>query len=404
MDCYISENSDLKKRLEELASQNKSLLDQLKTLKATLENQPTAPNANNSIILPSGDTTATNSNQFGTLLMVLILFFAVVLGVWSPVFTKDQMTRHLSATSTMTNAASVAVAATTNVVSSNISQRIQTNSISSSAAAVTAVCAAASAIASTFNVKTESPDNLSNTHQDEMPPSLIFHQSQFGNKDLESPLISFEGNGELVKLFPKADNGEQSAIEANSHMINNVILNSHNTLVRSKTGTAVEITKVRPFIGKASTLAKTVAINGLKPNSLLTLPTTPQHHYQTPVLANNTNQEDMPLSNDDAQILVLGVSATNSNELKSPPSSSSSSTCFNALSSKISQKININSNDNKLGGNYRVINTNTIGGFTNGSSASPCSSTKLTTRFRVINSNQSGGYSNPSIIKLSAPS
>jgi len=403
MDCYISENSDLKKKLEELASQNKSLLDQLKTLKATLENQPATPNVNNSIILP-GEITSTNSNQFGTLLMVLILFFAVVLGVWSPVFTKDQMTRHLSATSTMTNTASVAVAAT-NVASSNISQRIQTNSISSSAAAVAAVCAAASAIASTFNLKTESvspthsPDDISNTHQDEMPPSLVFHQSQFGNKDLESPLIPFEG--ELVKLFPKAENGEQSAIETNSHLINNVILNNNNTLVRSKTGTAVEITKVRPFIGKASTLAKTVAINGLKPNSLLTLPTT-HNHYQTPVLANNTNnnqsQEDMPLSNDDAQILVLGLPATNSNELKSP----SSSTCFNTLSSKISQKININSNDNKLGGNYRVINTNTNVGFTGGSS--PCSSTKLTTRFRVINSNQSGGYSNPSIIKLSAPS
>jgi hypothetical protein len=226
MDCYISENSDLKKKLEELASQNKSLLDQLKTLKATLENQPATPNVNNSIILP-GEITSTNSNQFGTLLMVLILFFAVVLGVWSPVFTKDQMTRHLSATSTMTNTASVAVAAT-NVASSNISQRIQTNSISSSAAAVTAVCAAASAIASTFNLKTESvspthsPDDISNTHQDEMPPSLVFHQSQFGNKDLESPLIPFEG--ELVKLFPKAENGEQSAIETNSHLINNVLV------------------------------------------------------------------------------------------------------------------------------------------------------------------------------------
>ena len=408
MDNYISENSELKKRLEELASNNKNLLTQLQTLTATLEHQPSA--SNNSIIgqssnLSNGENFPTNSNQFGTLIMVLTLFFAGVLGVWSPVFTKDQMTRHLSGASTMSNTATVAVAAA-NVVSSSITQRVQTNSLSSGAAAVTAVCAAASAIASSFNVKTESvtpthSPSVSNSHQDDVSSSLINHQNQIGNKHVELLMGSFEMDGSCIKLSPKTENDDISVIDTNSNVTNGInIINHSNNLVRSKTGTAVEITKVRPFMGKTSTLPKTVPINGLKSTNLLSLPLTHNQH-QAPLLASNINknQSDMTMnSSDENHVLVLNISNASSNDIPNDLKSSSPNL---SLGSIISQKININSGDNKLGGNYRVINTNTYGGFSG--SVSPCSSAKLTTRFRVINNSQNSGYSNSSIIKLNTP-
>ena len=103
-------------------------------------------------------------------------------------------------------------------------------------------------------------------------------------------------------------------------------------------------------------------------------------------------------SSDENHVLVLNISNASSNDIPNDLKSSSPNL---SLGSIISQKININSGDNKLGGNYRVINTNTYGGFSG--SVSPCSSAKLTTRFRVINNSQNSGYSNSSIIKLNTP-
>lgn len=169
MDNYINENSELKKRLDELATNNKSLLSQLHALKASLESQQQQSHA--SSILTSTTTatetatTLSHTNQFGTLLLVLVLFFAVVLGVWSPVFTKDAMSRHLPAAGTLAVSAS-----------SHVQRRAPTNTVSSSAAAVSAVCAAVAMSAVSGGAKADNSLNSDNGPLDE-DSSLIFAES-----------------------------------------------------------------------------------------------------------------------------------------------------------------------------------------------------------------------------------
>ena len=91
VDSYINENIELKKRLEELEINNKTLLAQLQKMQTTINQS--------------------NTNQFGTILMVVVLFFAVVLGVWSPLLTKDQMS---SSNTAAANTANVAAAKAAN--------------------------------------------------------------------------------------------------------------------------------------------------------------------------------------------------------------------------------------------------------------------------------------------------
>lgn len=69
VEAYNSENSDLKKKVEQLEKNNRSLLGQLQKLQALVSKVPR----------PSSPTT-----QTGTCLMVLVLFFAVFVGTWSP--------------------------------------------------------------------------------------------------------------------------------------------------------------------------------------------------------------------------------------------------------------------------------------------------------------------------------
>jgi cyclic AMP-responsive element-binding protein 3 len=325
MDTYINENSELKRRLDELARNNKSLLSQLQSLKATLESSSSqsaistdslTTTTTTTTTLVSG-TTSTNPNQFATLLMVLVLFFAVVLGVWSPVFTKDHLIQSFSrtpttATTTTSTAAATITTAATKIVQNRLSHRgcgvgggpsvaATTNSLSSSAAAtVTAVCAAASAVAA-VTVKTE-------------PESV---------KDA-SPLA------------------------------------------RSKTGSQIELTKVRPFLSKVTNK----------------LPI--QQQQQQQATNDSANVEES------GQVIFLNIANSDSSPTGSPVTLKPN---FNILSSKMSQKCD----NSKLGGNYRVINTNT--GAAAAAAMSPCGGGgKLPTIFRVINNNPA--YLQQSIIKF----
>ena len=69
MEGYSQENSDLKKKLEQLETNNRSLMSQLQKLQSLV----------GKVARPAVPTT-----QTGTCLMVLVLFFAVFLGTWSP--------------------------------------------------------------------------------------------------------------------------------------------------------------------------------------------------------------------------------------------------------------------------------------------------------------------------------
>ncbi len=82
MENYMNENIDLKKKLEYLEINNKSLISQLQKLQTALSNHSTT---NNNQL----GTEYSTSNHFGTFLMILVLFFAVLLGIWSPIITKD---------------------------------------------------------------------------------------------------------------------------------------------------------------------------------------------------------------------------------------------------------------------------------------------------------------------------
>ena len=141
------------------------------------------------------------------------------------------------------------------------------------------------------------------------------------------------------------------------------LFTTNNSVARSKTGTAVELTKVRPFINKMVSKSS------------------------------NKTEDETATSANGSQIIILNIG--NANE--------ASQTAFNGiLGSKMGQhhKQTIHCASPNTAHNYRVINTNANG-------ISP-GATKLTTRFRVINNsntnnNVNGAYaSSPSIIKLNS--
>ncbi|KAK3097662.1 hypothetical protein FSP39_011872 [Pinctada imbricata] len=69
VEAYSQENNDLKKKMETLESSNRSLVGQLQKLQALV----------GKVTRPAGGST-----QTGTVLMVLVLCFAIFLGSWSP--------------------------------------------------------------------------------------------------------------------------------------------------------------------------------------------------------------------------------------------------------------------------------------------------------------------------------
>ena len=104
----MSENIELKKRLEDLELNNKTLLSQLQKMQNTLNQS--------------------NTNQFGTILMVVVLFFAVVLGVWSPLLTKDQLSSSSSSSSSTTSSSSSSSSTATRAASTSASSNSKTAS------------------------------------------------------------------------------------------------------------------------------------------------------------------------------------------------------------------------------------------------------------------------------------
>lgn len=408
MENYINENVELKRKLEDLELNNKSLMCQLQKMQASLVSQPSNLGSNNGTLASLSSESGSNNastNQFGTFLMVLVLFFAVLLGVWSPLLSKDNVSC----------SAPASTAASTNSGASS-STRNTSNSIGSSSqqlavASVTAIVSAASVVGVSIKTESMSP---------KMDPD---EQQEFLNDSLKPKVLTPSNEDELMSV----DTGSNSAID-DLLSINNQLNSNLNSIARSKTGTAVELTKVRPFIRKlpATTLQNSEPSN----KSAITLanlqPTNIKKNTSDYVILNNSNEE--------GQIIIFNL-ASNSQQ----PASTASSL------SNVNNKIisNENSNDSKsnttavplsiLGSkqmkmmglnhqNYKVINTPAAqiakSQLSTNVTASPSSSPKLP-RFRVINNSlnnlsvslNNGGSGivsgtpvniNPSIIKLSS--
>lgn len=406
MESYINENVDLKKRLEKLEFNNKNLLQQLQKMQSSLGSTDSEFELeaieSNSLLINNSTNNALNinsANQFGTLLMVLVLFFTVLLGVWSPLITKDQITQ-ASATAATAAAASINVRST----------RSPVNSISYSATSATttaAVAVASLAIASSVStVKTE---------------SLSPAPSESNNEEIcmdESIQIS------NFNTRPVIMNDDEDDFLANDAILTGQI-NNNNLMVRSKTGTAVELTKVRPFIRKLPTIQSNMQsgqvnqANQQQNSSFITtteLPTVnsqQQEEAQQIIILNlapsQTNSKISEIVPNIPESLSV-KSAANAGGISIQNSSTASNIPVNIINSSNSQKpLNAQSNFISLNGinnstGYRVINTIQNA---NAQKLTACTtnSAKLPTKFRLVNTGINAFNNHhlaPSVIKLNS--
>jgi hypothetical protein len=220
MENYINENVDLKKRLENLEINNKNLLVQLQKMQSTLQQQQQQQQqtlkSEDTLLTTATDENncglnITSANQFGTLLMVLVLFFTVLLGVWSPVLTKDQITHCVASTAAAATAAAGSTGSTMGGASTTNSMTTTATAMAvASLAMASSVSASAAAV-----VKTES----------------ISDSDHLSNSECSS-------------------GGSSEAVANSAFLINNA---TNSLTARNKLGTTVELTKVRPFIRKLPT-------------------------------------------------------------------------------------------------------------------------------------------------------
>jgi hypothetical protein len=211
LDLYISENIDLKKQLEDLEENNRILLAKLQKVQNSMAQSDTA--------------------KFGTTLIVVIFFIAVLLGFWCPSIEHD-----------------------------NILQLKPTNDASANKST-----ANKSRLRSLVNDETNKNGKSSEIAVAEQLNSNVLFEL---NNDLLLDFTSLEG--EKADAYINVDFDKQSSqntvadIISNSASVDtswsssppsptrlgNTILNTSINSGRSKTGTAVELTKVRPFVPK----------------------------------------------------------------------------------------------------------------------------------------------------------
>lgn len=330
MENFINENYELKKRLEDLEINNKTLINQLKKMQTNSSNGSSSSlSLSNVANYPTIDSEAgcgQSSSQFFTLLMVLVLFFAVLLGIWSPVTLNKEQLGH-------SVVAAAAVAATAQVAAA---QRSPANSLvgtaSSTSAAVAVAAAAVSFAATSGFIKTETNDVDAQQQQQQQPPGLNDAQTKTVC-ELDKSQTQFKQDDEFVPVYDPP-NPSTTAI-----------------IARSKTGTAVELTKVRPFIRKLQQQQQdsSLCANFKKAK-------TNGNNLKLPVGCDAVGEPSLNSSNN--QIIILNL-----NQSAAAPSSSPSTILNNELSNGTTAKT--------LANHYKLINNHP---------------TKLT-KFRVINNN-----------------
>lgn len=253
----------LEKSFDCYKSENRELKKRVEDLEINNKNLLTQlqkcqnPQASNSI-------NNNNTNHFGTTLMIIVLFFAVVLGIWPPLISK---TRISSSTTTPT--------------ASNVSSSNENSSDSNSC---------------------ENPVVLESNN---LKPFVSFSTAKIAN---EVEFSSFD-----VSKLNSGHEGGQASIR------NKMDLGVHHasSIGHSKTGSAVELTKVRPFLNnknnqKIVTSTTAPSNNNSITNSSLTTPVLPKIITINSIDANNqrkTTSEYIYINdtNKDAQIVIVNL-------------------------------------------------------------------------------------------------
>ena len=373
MESYVNENRELKRRLDDLELNNRSLLSQLQKMKDSLlsssgskDTTSASPSAGCGVdrshhsLVPMFDPMTSSAlvdnahnmnSQFGTLLMVIMLFFTVVLGVCSPIVSKDQL-------------AHSATAAVTAVASAGLNRHAGSSSSASAATtAAVAVAAAAASFAST-TIKRESLSPRPQSDECAADKSMDCGSDNCEAAASSSSAVS-SPLGTVVSLV--ASNLDKSG----GSLLNNAAAAAAAAAVmaRSKSGTTVELTKVRPFIRKLPNGAATIQKTGQY------LPTSADY----PVLsgADESGHAAGPVNATGSQVIIVNLGGSGS----SSPASANSANLAGGLAKA---------------GSYRVVTTtsttaaaaanatNHLAGTTAGSGG------KIQTRFRVINSSSGG--------------
>lgn len=136
METYINENNELKKRLEDLEINNNMLLSQLQKVQASLWSDSTMMRSQSNQIMDDSlgmnygsSIQSSNNNNCFTLFMVLILFFAVLLGISSPSTSSQSFPSkdHINSMTTVATAAAV-TAATTTAATGNVLSSVSSSS------------------------------------------------------------------------------------------------------------------------------------------------------------------------------------------------------------------------------------------------------------------------------------
>jgi hypothetical protein len=341
MESCINENAQLRKRLESLEVTNKTLLQRLQSNPGQILD-----------INIDSTNNITSGNQFGTLLMVLVLFFTVLLGVWSPMITKNQLGQ-ASATAATAAAASMSVRNT----------RSPVNLAGSYSATVGAVAFASIAVAGSMQcVKSES-----------LSP---------GGGGSNGNLVDSDDG--MFSMRPVIVNDVEDEFLASDAILTGQVNNSNlGLMAKSRAGQAVELTKVRPFIRKVPDFS--AAINqqheDAQQNNIIVLTSTA--NLQKVVANDSTNNSTIPVTN-----LINNNGCQSQQQQKN---------VLNLQNTSTISMLNGNSN-------YRVI-TNTLQANSNNNKTNLCSNTatKLPTRFRLINNGINAintHHLTPSVIKM----
>jgi hypothetical protein len=279
------------------------------------QDQATLDSVNTSLTSTSDQSVNTSIHHFGTLLLVLVLFVAVVLGVWSPVYTKEH-----------------------NAVSQVASETYKTNP-------------------STVSSTERSMGPRTST----MPSSVTLTKHEIASSPVDKAFDVVES----VKTIDSHSYSDELNEMDSAQNANNI--------VRSKTGTTVELTKVRPFIRKMQSSA-TGSANSSEPMLML----------------NGSN------SAEEGQIIILNLNSQSNNALNKAnvdclvKSTSTLKTNVYSAASESSKK--------SLGSNLRVINTASNLAPINGSSLFHFSPSKMP-KFRIINNPSTAISTNPNDVK-----
>ena len=456
METYINENIELKKRLENLEMSNKGLVAQLQqrahlnhstTSQQQQQQQLTNSNNNDSFVATHSTTTTTTTtceqqqqqtasednkdnisckqdassspvspHQFGTLLMVVMLFFAVLFGVWSPLISKDQLAQSAasaasaaasstvggqqariasaSAHSLLNTSTSTTTASTTVTATLAVAAAFASVAGASAAAAVSTATAPASA-ANESNSSSSSSSKAKELHDDAQTDAAAESTNSCKRQKCE-PLDADERAAQhqhqqlSSSSCPTINNNNnnnnnipvnESKVKVQSSASSNLVVMNAATLKSSGSGVVaagIELTKVRPFIrhihasssvtSKAGTGNATVVKQEEGQIVIFNLPSSPSGH----AINNNNNNNSSGIVGNSANGTTLTLpTSVNYKVISTTPSIIKSQPYqVSASSSGIVSASAASTTSTATATRFRVINNMTVALNTNAAASS----------------------------------